>query len=251
MKGLRINIIIITLFSLQPLVQAQRTCCWTPDSMPTVSTLKDSITKWIHRYEKEIFAFEAQDDTLSYPKDAILFVGSSSIRNWKTLVTDMSPIPVINRGFGGATMVELSYYSERIIYKYNPKAIVIYCGENDMAVSFSRIEDVLNEFKLLNEKRKTFLPNTKVFFISIKPSPSRRFFGDKFKMANQLIQEYIKENSNELHYIDITLTMLDKYGKIDETIFRKDRLHMNSIGYDRWTKIIKPELIKQLDLKVK
>jgi lysophospholipase L1-like esterase len=230
---------------------AQQKCCWTPDSMPSTSSLRDSVTKWIHRYEKEIFAFEAQDDTLPYPKDAILFVGSSSIRIWKTLPADMSPIPVINRGFGGATLVELSHYSERIIYKYNPKAIVVYCGENDLACNFSRVEDVLNEFKTLNEKRRLFLPQTKVFFISIKPSPSRAYYLDKFNMANKQIQQYVKENPDELFYIDITPAMLDKNGMVDESIFKRDRLHMNNIGYERWTKIIKPEIIKRLNLKVK
>jgi lysophospholipase L1-like esterase len=237
------------LFSLQ--VNAQRKCCWTTDSMPAVSSLRDSVTKWVHRYEKEIIAFEAQDDTLPYPKDAILFVGSSSIRIWKSLVMDMSPIPCINRGFGGATLVELSYYAERIIYKYNPKAIVVYCGENDLACDFSRYEDVLNEFKILNEKRRIFLPEAKVFFISIKHSPSRAYYADKFNLANEAIKLYVKENPNELFYIDISAAMLDKSGKIDESIFKKDRLHMNSIGYERWTKIIKPEIIKQLNLKVK
>jgi lysophospholipase L1-like esterase len=232
-------------------LSAQSKACWTPDSMPPVSSLRDSITKWIHRYEKEIFAFEAQDDTLPYPKDAILFVGSSSIRIWKSLSSDMHPIPVMNRGFGGATLVELDHYSERIIYKYSPKAIVVYCGENDLACNFSRVEDVLVEFKNLNERRRAFLPNTKVFFISIKPSPSRAYYAEKFKIANSLVLQYVKENPNELFYIDITPAMLDKNGEVDETIFKRDRLHMNSSGYERWTKIIKPEIIKQLNLKVK
>lgn len=232
-------------------LSAQSKACWTPDSMPPVSSLRDSVTKWIHRYEKEIFAYEAQDDTLPYPKDAILFVGSSSIRIWKTLSQDMHPIPVINRGFGGATLVELSHYSERVIYKYNPKAIVVYCGENDLACNFSRVEDVLNEFRILNEKRRTFLPQTKVFFISIKPSPSRAYYTEKFKIANSQVLQYVNENPNELFYIDITPAMMNKYGQVDETIFKRDRLHMNSYGYERWTKIIKPEIIKQLNLKVK
>jgi lysophospholipase L1-like esterase len=240
---------LLLLFTLQ--VQAQRKCCWTPDSMPAVSSLRDSVTKWIHRYEKEIIAFEAQDDTLPYPKDAILFVGSSSIRIWKTLATDMSPLPVINRGFGGATLVELAHYADRIIYKYTPKAIVVYCGENDLACDFSRVEDVINEFTMLNEKRRIFLPETKVFFISIKPSPSRAYYQEKFNMANLAMQQYIAQNPQELFYIDIGPAMLDKYGKVDESIFKRDRLHMNATGYERWTRIIKPELIKQLNLKVK
>lgn len=232
-------------------VNAQGNCCWTQDSMPAVSSLRDSITKWIHRYEKEIFAFEAQDDTLPYPKDAILFVGSSSIRMWKTLAQDMHPLSVINRGFGGATMIELSYYAERIIYKYNPKAIVVYCGENDLAVKFSRVEDVLNEFMALNEKRRAFLPETKVFFVSIKPSPSRKYYLEKFNLANQMMKSYIDKFPDELHYIDITGCMYDKYGSIDESIFKRDKLHMNEIGYRRWTQTIKPTLINCLKLNVK
>lgn len=250
MKLVKIHILLLFILAFNR-VNAQRPCCWTPDSMPVISTLRDTMNNRITRFEKEILAYERQDDTLPYPKDAILFVGSSSIRIWKSLVADMSPIPVVNRGFGGATMIELSHYSERIIYKYNPKAIVIYCGENDLAVDFSRVEDVLNEFKTLNEKRKLFLPNAKVFFISIKPSPSRSFYLDKFKMANTLIQQYINESPNELFYIDITGCMCDKNGDLDACIFKKDRLHMNSKGYERWTEIIKPVLVQQLNLKVK
>jgi len=251
MKILKASIFVILLAIPGIPVNAQRKCCWTPDSMCTVSSLRDSVTKWIHRYEKEIFAFEKQDDTLPYPKDAILFTGSSSIRIWKSLVEDMSPIPVMNRGFGGATLVELSYYAERIIYKYNPKAIVVYCGENDLACDFSRTEDVLTEFIALNEKRRSFLPTTKVFFVSIKPSPSRAYYSDKFKMANEAVLKYINQYPQELYYIDITPAMFDKTGKLDETIFKRDRLHMNNLGYERWTKIIKPEIIKQLNLNVK
>jgi|LakMenEpi03Aug12_release.lakeMendotaPanAssembly.Ray.scaffolds.fasta_scaffold502511_2 lysophospholipase L1-like esterase len=251
MSSIKITFFTILLFAGLQVLPAQRPCCWTPDSMPQVSSLRDSITKWIHRYEKEIFAFEAQDDTIEHPKDPVLFVGSSSIRIWKTLAQDMSPIPVINRGFGGATLIELSYYAERVIYKYKPKAIVVYCGENDLAVNFSRVEDVLNEFKALNEKRKIFLPEAKVFFISIKPSPSRAFYDDKFKMANQMVQQYVNENVNELYYLDITPAMYDAKGNVDETIFKKDRLHMNISGYQRWAKIIKEGIIKYLQLNVK
>lgn len=250
MKLVKIHILLLFLLGFYQ-VNAQRPCCWTPDSMPAISTLRDTMNNRMSRFEKEILAYERQDDTLPYPKDAILFVGSSSIRIWKSLAADMHPIPAVNRGFGGATMIELSYYSERIIYKYNPKAIVIYCGENDLAVDFSRVEDVLEEFKTLNEKRKIFLPDAKVFFISIKPSPSRAFYLDKFKMANSLIQQYINESPNELFYIDITGCMNDANGMLDASIFKKDRLHMNSGGYERWTKIIKPVLIKELHLKVK
>ena len=43
----------------------------------------------------EINAFEHQNATTDYSKDAILFIGSSSIRLWKTLAEDMAPYTVI------------------------------------------------------------------------------------------------------------------------------------------------------------
>ena len=43
----------------------------------------------------EIEAFEKLDKEVDYPDNAILFIGSSSIRLWKTLDIDMSPYPVI------------------------------------------------------------------------------------------------------------------------------------------------------------
>jgi len=83
-------------------------------------------------WEKNIQAFEQWDSKNSYPDDAVLFVGSSSIVMWKT--RDYFPgLKVINRGFGGSQIAEVSYFADRIVFPYKPKAIVFYAGDNDIA----------------------------------------------------------------------------------------------------------------------
>ena len=58
------------------------------------------------KWEKEIGAFEAADRTNPPPKGALLFIGSSTIRMWKTLAQDLPGHTTINRGFGGSQIVD-------------------------------------------------------------------------------------------------------------------------------------------------
>src|SRR5687768_716800 len=75
-------------------------------------------------FEKEIRAFEERDRTDPPPKNAILFIGSSSIRLWKTLEEDFPKHKVINRGFGGSQIAHSVGYVDRIVLPYEPRAIV-------------------------------------------------------------------------------------------------------------------------------
>ncbi len=85
------------------------------------------------KWENDIAAFEAADRIDPPPKDAIVFVGSSSIRLWKTLSDDFSGLPVINRGFGGSCMHDTLRYADRIVIPYRPRHVVVYAGDNDIA----------------------------------------------------------------------------------------------------------------------
>ncbi len=206
---------------------------------------EDMDTAFFNRYEEEIIEFEKEDSTTGITKGKILFVGSSSFRKWANMKSDLFPIPVINRGFGGSTMPELDYYFFRIVKPYMPKAIVVYEGDNDVLAPFLTPEVILKSFVVFTELTEQYLPRTKIFFVSIKPSPSRLNYLSKMQKTNRLIKDYCNKNKN-LFYIDITKQMFDKNGQIREDIFRNDRLHMNEKGYKIWSKIIKTELLKNL-----
>lgn len=202
-------------------------------------------TTYLNRYEEEILNFEETDAKKGINKGDILFLGSSSIRKWFSLEKNMFPIPIINRGFGGSTLPEAIYYFNRIAMPYKPSAIVLYEGDNDITAPFLTPEVILKMFNLFVGLTEKYLPNTKIYFLSIKPSPAREKFMDKLLITNKLIKDECGKKT-KLFYVDITKEMFDKNGEIRSDIFQKDRLHMNKKGYDIWKDIIKDALLKSL-----
>lgn len=241
MRSLIIRYFLVFVF-IQGVLQAQ-SVQWNPDSAVKVSTLRDSVFKVINRFEKQIRQFEAADSVLFPQPGNILFTGSSSIRGWKTLAADFLGYPVFARGFGGATCIELLHYLPRIVLKYKPSQLFVYCGENDMTLDYSIPEDVLISFKAFDSILQVELPETKIYYISIKPCPKSWFYWPKIQIANQLVKEYIlQDKTARLHFVDITHTLLDNTGKPDKSLFLKDGIHVNSTVYKKWAEVIKPYL---------
>ena len=85
------------------------------------------------RFAPEIEAFAAADRAQPPAPCGFLFVGSSSIRFWRTLAADMAPVAVINRGFGGSTVADVDAWFDKVVTPYRPRAIVFYAGENDVS----------------------------------------------------------------------------------------------------------------------
>lgn len=178
------------------------------------------------------------------PKDAIIFVGSSSFTKW-TDVQDYFPShTIINRGFGGSTLQDVIRYADDIIIPYQPKQIVIYSGENDLAYDDSLYPAQVTERfeQLFNIIRKHY-PLVPIAYISIKPSPSREKLIPKFNVANVMIKSFLK-GKKKTKFIDVYHKMLDADGKPMKDIFIEDNLHMNAKGYHIWQKIIEPYLVK-------
>ena len=196
------------------------------------------------QWESEIKAFEAADKTNPPPHGAVLFIGSSSIRQWKTLAEDFQECQVINRGFGGSQIIDSVAFADRIVIPYKPRMILLYAGDNDIAAGKSP-EQVLADFKAFTRKVRPRLSETKVAFISIKPSPSRWEFAEKIKAANRLIEDFCKQDER-LIYIDVFNPMLGADGKPRPELFVEDMLHLNPKGYALWTAIIRPRL-KQVE----
>lgn len=182
----------------------------------------------------------------SYPpvKDIILFVGSSSFTYWKDVQKDLNNSMILNRGFGGSTLVDLWRYKDDVIFAYKPKQIVIYCGENDVVssenVSSSEVSGRLK--KLYKNIRKKY-PDIPIAFISLKPSPSRWKMKDRMREANHLIRQFA-EAENNFVFVDIWDKMLNENGYPKSEIFTADSLHMNKYGYEIWAKALNQVLVK-------
>ena len=189
-----------------------------------------------NRWDKDIAAFEAQDKTNPPPKGAILFIGSSSIRLWKTLAEDLPEHKTINRGFGGSQIEDSVHFVDRIVLPYKPKRIVMYAGGNDINGGKTP-EQVASDFKAFVAKVHTKLPDTKIAYISIAGNPARWAQVERVKRANELIREFTTTDKR-LSFIDVFPHMLGKDGMPLPDIFVDDRLHMNEKGYAIWKRVV-------------
>lgn len=194
------------------------------------------------RFYTDIQRFKQADSIQSPPKNAVLFIGSSSFTMWKDVQDYFPSHRILNRGFGGSTLPDLIHYFNDIVVPYHPKQIVIYCGENDLAASdtvsgLTVAQRFITLFGMIREK----YPRVPVLYISMKPSPSREHLMLKMDKGNYTIKELLKKDKQSA-FLDVYHLMVDDNGKPREELFREDMLHMNRNGYAIWQKAFEPLL---------
>lgn len=194
-----------------------------------------------HRFDQAIQNFENWDSKNSFPEDAILFVGSSSIRMWKTQES-FPDLTLINRGFGGAHISDVNFFVEKTVLKYNAPIIFFYCGDNDIAGNKSP-QQVLNDYKIFVQSVFENRSDTKILFLAIKPSTSRWRFWPEMDAANQLISQY-SENNEQLYFVDTATPMLEISSPPPADLFISDGLHLSEKGYQLWTEVVMAQLAK-------
>ena len=192
----------------------------------------------------EIKAFRRADSITAPPKNAILLIGSSSFTNWKDVAKYFPDQTIINRGFGGSSLPHMIMYVEDVIFKYNPKQILIYCGENDLTGGPTITADTIFErLKNLHQLIRSKYKKVPIAYISMKPSPSREKYLETMQKGNALIKSFMEQQKRS-SYIDVYSSMLDANGKVLTHIFLSDKLHMNAEGYKIWQGVIAPYLVK-------
>ncbi|MCB9855797.1 MAG: hypothetical protein H6818_08920 [Phycisphaerales bacterium] len=189
------------------------------------------------RFAVEIDAFRQWDRKNSWPADAVLFAGSSSIRMWPTRES-FPDLQVINRGFGGAQIPDMLHYYDNVIKPYAPRVIVFYCGDNDIADGRS-VNHVVDDFStFLNRVRKDF-PKSHLIYIPAKPSIARWNLWPRMHEANNRIKA-MTERDALLTFADTDVVLLGDDGKPQKNLFLNDGLHLNDTGYEKWTSVLRP-----------
>lgn len=189
---------------------------------------------------QDIQAFKKQDQDNPPAKNSILLIGSSSFTKWTDVNEYFLGKTIINRGFGGSRLTDLNYYAEDLLSPYQPKQIIVYCGENDFADNAKLQADVVvDRFKSFYKKMRKKFPKIEIDYISIKYSPSREHLWPQMREANKEIAKFMWREKNA-EFIDITRIMNDQSGKIRKELFVEDMLHMTPEGYRLWTIVMTP-----------
>jgi len=197
-------------------------------------------------YAEDIEKLVARTREGPVPEDAVVFIGSSSIRLWSTLERDMQPLPVVQHGFGGAKLADIEYYAEQLVNPFAPRAVVVFAGTNDLQPGASKSPEVLFEtYRRFVERVRADLPNVPIYFIGITPSPMRWEIWDQAQDTNRRVREWSAGNPT-LFYIETGPALLGEDGEPDGDNYMFDGLHLSAKGYAIWTGIIRTRLMEDL-----
>jgi lysophospholipase L1-like esterase len=194
-----------------------------------------------NRFESEILAYEQQDLLSPPPKGAIVVTGSSTIVRWTSIRDDLAPLEIIPRGFGGSTADDLDYYLERIVLVYEPRAVVIYEGDNDIAQGWTP-QYVATRISQIAGRISARFPSARVYIISIKPSWSRWGVWPQMQQANQLLADFCASDPR-YQYIDTASALLGADGFPRTEYYASDTLHLSAAGYTVWAGVVRPVLL--------
>lgn len=210
---------------------------------PEVLPYADAAKK---KWESAISTWEQQDQSTIDPKDAILLIGSSSIRRWDTATSDLSPYEVIGRGYGGAKFTDLAVFAERLIQPHQYKAVVIFVANDITGSNKDRPRNVVEAcVKHVVNVAQTHSPNSPVFLIEITPTSSRRKGWSKVRKLNSWLREYSLTTA-DVSFVATAEWYLDDKDQVRDEYFVEDKLHLNTKGYAVWGSLIKRELDRVL-----
>jgi acetyl esterase/lipase/lysophospholipase L1-like esterase len=181
------------------------------------------------RWENEVTAYEVSDKTNRPPNGTALFIGSSTIRLWKTLAQDLPGLQPINRGFGGTDIEDSTHFANRLIFPHAPKRIFLRAGGNDLW-SGKTPEQVLADFKEFVKAMQARLPGTEITFVALNPSIARWSQAQREKELNRLVAAFV-QGKPRLSYIEAYDLPLGPDGAPKAEFFVADKLHFNEAGY--------------------
>lgn len=195
--------------------------------------------------------FDKADKRHPSPENCIVGTGSSIMQFWTSIEEDLSPLPVINRGIAGTKINEIVYHTDRLVLYYNPRAVLLYAGSNDLQGKRPKTpEQVRDGFIEFKKRIHAHDMEILVYFISIMPSAAKMRWKHwtEIQTANKMIEEFCLTDER-LKFIDTTKAFLDLEGKPITEYFKIDKIHLNAKGYEIWTSVVKPMLIHDINLK--
>jgi hypothetical protein len=174
----------------------------------------------------------------------VLLVGSSNFRKWTNVVTDLAPLPVTNRAFGGSQTSHQLMFFDQVVPPCRPALIVWYCGSNDIkgkkdaASILGRTEEWINRVKQMD-------PTTGVLLVSVIRAPQKHRDGQVAVVdAVNSGYEEIARNKEGVFYVDVNPALQGPTGESRVELYVSDGLHLNVEGYHQMATLLKPAIEK-------
>jgi hypothetical protein len=174
----------------------------------------------------------------------VLLVGSSNFRKWTNAVTDLAPLPVTNRAFGGSQTSHQLMFFDQVVPPCRPGLVVWYCGSNDIkgkkdATSIlERTEEWISRVKQMDSAAAVLL-------VSVIRAPQKHRDGQVAVVdAVNRGYEEIARSKEGFFYVDVNPALQSPTGESRAELYVADGLHLNVKGYHQMTTLLKPAIEK-------
>lgn len=199
----------------------------------------------VSKLEQEIQTLEARYKAKPPAPGGIVCIGSSTFKHWWYLSRDLAPLPAINCGFGGSQVKDVLNAIPRLVLPFKPRVIAYYCGDNNMGSPSSDPAVPVQGFKDFVTAIRKDLPEVRIVYLSIKPSPHRWSVWPKVQQANAAVKEFCAADK-ALTFLDIAGPLLGADGKPKTELYDPDQLHLNKDGYALLVTLMRPALEQAL-----
>ncbi|EMI57668.1 GDSL-type esterase/lipase family protein [Rhodopirellula sallentina] len=209
----------------------------TPDELQGIISEEDR-QKAIERWEKDIAKFEELDQTQQDPDNAVMLLGSSSIRLWSQAAEMLAPYPIIRRGYGGARYSDMVVFARRLISPHQYRVLVVFIANDITGSEQDRTVDEVEKMVMhVIGVSKKYQPDAPILLVEVTPTPSRWKVWPEVRRLNEMFREVALTQPNVY-----CLTTAEYYLNADDTprseLFLKDMLHQNEAGYLIWGDLI-------------
>ena len=174
----------------------------------------------------------------------VLLVGSSTFKRWTNAATDLAPLPVTNRAFGGSQTSHQLMFFEQVVPPCRPQLIVWYCGSNDIKGK-KEPQSVLQRTEEWLEKVLKYDDSIQVLLVSIHRCPQKHRDAqiDVVDAVNRGYEE-IARTKEGVFYVDVNPALQSLTGKPRAELYVEDGLHLNREGYYQMNTLLKPAIEK-------
>lgn len=212
------------------------------DSGASANLLEPYRASSLEKWEKEIVKLEVRDREQADPHDAVLFIGSSSIRRWDDIAVDMSPYRTIQRGFGGSKYSDVAVFANRLLHPHQYRALVVFVGNDVSGKPEDHTPDQVEQLvRYLVGVSRAHRPGAPVLLIEVTPTEKRFDVWPRIREINARIRE-VALTTPHTYFVPTAEHYLDPEGNPRSELFVEDRLHLNASGYDLWSRLIRRRL---------
>ena len=194
------------------------------------------------KWTKAIDDFDEVNALESDPADAILFIGSSSIRRWDSLPADLSPYRTIRRGYGGAKFTDMAVFVDRLVKPHDYRALVMFIGNGVTGKPEDHTPDQIESLaRYIVNVSHQHQPNAPVLLLEITPCEKRFAAWHKIRAVNARLRE-VALSTPHTYFIPTASHFLTPEGTPRNELFVEDQLHLNESGYEIWGTLVRRRL---------